>query len=113
MLPIDASLTGFGGQARPALARWLEPQLAQRTTKSEPNLHLMAIQWQWPASFGKNELIYPSYNYLFLLAERVRFELTSPVKGLRFSRPVQSTALPPLLRRRNIISAGSRASDLP
>ncbi len=35
-------------------------------------------------------------NGLFLLAERVRFELTSPVKGLRFSRPVQSTALPPL-----------------
>jgi hypothetical protein len=30
------------------------------------------------------------------VAERVRFELTSPVKGLRFSRPVQSTALPPL-----------------
>ena len=30
------------------------------------------------------------------MAERVRFELTSPVKGLRFSRPVQSTALPPL-----------------
>jgi hypothetical protein len=30
------------------------------------------------------------------LAERVRFELTSPVKGLRFSRPVHSTALPPL-----------------
>ena len=29
-------------------------------------------------------------------AERVRFELTSPVKGLRFSRPVHSTALPPL-----------------
>ena len=30
------------------------------------------------------------------LAERVRFELTSPVKGCRFSRPVHSTALPPL-----------------
>jgi hypothetical protein len=30
------------------------------------------------------------------MAERVRFELTSPVKGLRFSRPVHSTALPPL-----------------
>jgi hypothetical protein len=30
------------------------------------------------------------------LAERVRFELTNPVRGLRFSRPVQSTALPPL-----------------
>jgi hypothetical protein len=30
------------------------------------------------------------------VAERVRFELTSPVKGLRFSRPVHSTALPPL-----------------
>jgi hypothetical protein len=29
----------------------------------------------------------------------VRFELTSPVKGLRFSRPVQSTALPPLRGR--------------
>jgi hypothetical protein len=33
---------------------------------------------------------------VYVLAERVRFELTSPVKGLRFSRPVQSTALPPL-----------------
>ena len=32
------------------------------------------------------------------MAERVRFELTSPVKGLRFSRPVHSTALPPLRR---------------
>ncbi len=31
------------------------------------------------------------------LAERVRFELTSPVKDCRFSRPVHSTALPPLL----------------
>src|ERR1700730_363650 len=30
------------------------------------------------------------------MAERVRFELTSPVRSLRFSRPVQSTALPPL-----------------
>src|SRR5712675_2253376 len=30
------------------------------------------------------------------LAERVRFELTSPVRGCRFSRPVHSTALPPL-----------------
>jgi hypothetical protein len=30
------------------------------------------------------------------VAERVRFELTSPVKGLRFSRPVHSTTLPPL-----------------
>src|SRR5665213_1758918 len=30
------------------------------------------------------------------MAERVRFELTSPVKGLRFSRPVHSTTLPPL-----------------
>jgi hypothetical protein len=28
------------------------------------------------------------------LAEEVRFELTGPVKGRRFSRPVQSTALP-------------------
>ena len=34
----------------------------------------------------------------FGLAERVRFELTSPVKGLRFSRPVRSTTPPPLLR---------------
>jgi hypothetical protein len=31
-----------------------------------------------------------------MLAERGRFELPSPVKGCRFSRPVQSTALPPL-----------------
>jgi hypothetical protein len=31
-----------------------------------------------------------------LLAERVRFELTSPLRGCRFSRPVHSTALPPL-----------------
>ena len=31
-----------------------------------------------------------------VVAERVRFELTKPVKVLRFSRPVQSTALPPL-----------------
>src|SRR5258707_8708133 len=30
------------------------------------------------------------------LAERVRFELTSPVRGCPFSRPVHSTALPPL-----------------
>src|ERR1700690_469732 len=31
-----------------------------------------------------------------MLAEGVRLELTSPVKGLRFSRPVHSTARPPL-----------------
>ena len=31
-----------------------------------------------------------------ILAERVRFELTSPLRGCRFSRPVHSTALPPL-----------------
>ncbi len=36
----------------------------------------------------------------YFLAERVRFELTSPVKGCRFSRPVHSTALPPLRRLR-------------
>ena len=30
------------------------------------------------------------------LAERVRFELTGPAKARRFSRPVHSTALPPL-----------------
>ena len=30
------------------------------------------------------------------MAERVRFELTRPVKVCRFSRPVHSTALPPL-----------------
>ena len=30
------------------------------------------------------------------LAERVRFELTVPVKGRQFSRLEQSTALPPL-----------------
>src|SRR5262245_4922219 len=34
----------------------------------------------------------------FIVAERVGFEPTSPVKGLRFSRPVHSTALPPLRR---------------
>ena len=34
----------------------------------------------------------------FDLAERVRFELTSPVRDRRFSRPVHSTALPPLQR---------------
>lgn len=33
------------------------------------------------------------YGYL---AERARFELAGPVKVLRFSRPVHSTALPPL-----------------
>ena len=32
----------------------------------------------------------------FDLAERVRFELTRPVRVRRFSRPVHSTALPPL-----------------
>src|SRR6266404_6531610 len=32
------------------------------------------------------------------LAERVRFELTRPVRVRRFSRPVHSTALPPLPR---------------
>jgi hypothetical protein len=39
------------------------------------------------------------------LAERVGFEPTVPVRGRRFSRPVHSTALPPLrvrLRRRAI-----------
>jgi hypothetical protein len=30
------------------------------------------------------------------LAERVRFELTEPVKVQRFSRPPHSTTLPPL-----------------
>ena len=35
------------------------------------------------------------------LAERVGFEPTSPVRGCRFSRPVHSTALPPLPRTRN------------
>jgi hypothetical protein len=30
------------------------------------------------------------------LAERARFELAEPVKALRFSRPVHSTALSPL-----------------
>ena len=40
------------------------------------------------------------------LAERVRFELTSPVRSLRFSRPVHSTALPPL--RSNQFSGLSR-----
>jgi len=38
--------------------------------------------------------------YLFFmafLAERVRFELTKPLRVCRFSRPVHSTALPPLL----------------
>jgi hypothetical protein len=30
----------------------------------------------------------------FKMAEEVRFELTVPVKGRWFSRPVQSTALP-------------------
>ena len=39
-------------------------------------------------------------NLIQVLAERVRFELTSPVKGCRFSRPVHSTALPPLRRGR-------------
>src|SRR5579863_3981761 len=34
--------------------------------------------------------------FFLAVAERVRFELTNPVRGLRFSRPVQSTALPPL-----------------
>ena len=33
------------------------------------------------------------------LAEGVRFELTNPVKGLQFSRLVQSTALPPFRHR--------------
>ena len=33
---------------------------------------------------------------LCLVAERVGFEPTNPGRGLRFSRPVQSTALPPL-----------------
>src|SRR5882762_4937068 len=36
------------------------------------------------------------------LAERVRFELTSPVRGCRFSRPVHSTALPPLHLEKSI-----------
>jgi hypothetical protein len=36
------------------------------------------------------------------VAERVRFELTSPVKGLRFSRPVHSTALPPLRLEKSV-----------
>ena len=30
------------------------------------------------------------------LAEGARFELASPARGCRFSRPVHSTALPPL-----------------
>lgn len=36
------------------------------------------------------------------VAERVRFELTDPVKGLRFSRPVQSATLPPLRKRNDV-----------
>ena len=35
---------------------------------------------------------------IFLVAERVRFELTRAVRPCRFSRPVHSTALPPLRR---------------
>ena len=38
----------------------------------------------------------PEDRPFYILAERVRFELTGPVRGRRFSRPVHSTALPPL-----------------
>jgi hypothetical protein len=50
----------------------------------------------------------------YFLAERVRFELTSPVRSLRFSRPVQSTALPPLhsnrIRLVSLILSGTEAA---
>jgi hypothetical protein len=36
------------------------------------------------------------------LAERARFELAVPVRGRRFSRPVHSTALPPLRSLKSI-----------
>jgi hypothetical protein len=39
----------------------------------------------------------PADRPFFILAERVGFEPTVPVRGRRFSRPVHSTALPPLL----------------
>src|SRR5450755_619863 len=41
------------------------------------------------------------------LAERVRFELTRPVRVCRFSRPVHSTALPPLHRLANRLLRGA------
>jgi hypothetical protein len=42
--------------------------------------------------------------YVFdFMAEGVRFELTSPVRGRRFSRPVHSTALPPFRRGRELL----------
>jgi hypothetical protein len=47
-------------------------------------------------SFFLSQRVSPARDTPQFLAERVRFELTSPVKDLRFSRPVHSTALPPL-----------------
>ena len=48
-------------------------------------------------AFASSKIAPGDFVELAILAERVRFELTVPVKERRFSRPVHSTALPPLL----------------
>jgi hypothetical protein len=100
------------GRARVGL-RWHIPvRAAVWPAKAVQNRSIRFCRTHVRAFSSHPKIKNPARAGLYILAERVGFEPTNPVKGLRFSRPVHSTALPPLRIRGAIVQPRHQAASV-